>query len=74
MTNKPTPFFKTAAGQGDPVPEDKGDSVPRNLMAVWMRAYRNNKHCKILAIKSDKTRGYAVMLPAHRLFATIIMY
>lgn len=66
MTEKNIPFYKPA-GQ-------EGDYVERNIVAMWLRAYRRNKHVKIFLAKSKKTIGYVVVIGANLdLFATIII-
>jgi hypothetical protein len=66
MTEKNIPFFKPA-GQ-------EGDYVERNLIALWLRAYRSNKCITITSANSDKTKVYVITIGKEfDLFATIII-
>jgi hypothetical protein len=67
MTEKNIHFFKPA-GQ-------EGDYVERDTIAIWLRAYRRNKHITIVSANSDKTKGYVITIGNEfDLFATIIIH
>lgn len=67
MTEKKIPFYKPA-GQ-------TGDYVDRDTIAMWLRAYRTNKHITIVSAKSEKTRGYVITIGKDfELFAIVMIH